>query len=83
MLTKEQMQSTLSFSGTIKSFIKQDEVTLLMDQSRYHNQVKNSFFVYDKDSNKHFLGEIRFHNDSYDHFIDYDVILSLKEKGWI
>lgn len=83
MLNQEQIHETFNFSEAMGDFINKDGVLLLMDQATDHDSIRNSFFIYDGDHNKHFLGEIAFQGNNHNYFIDYDVIFSLKEKGWL
>lgn len=83
MLNQEQLNTTYTFANTLGVFINRDGVQLFMDRWKDDAKTHNSFFIYDNDGIKNYLGEINFFDGSsdFDSFIDGEVIYDLKEKG--
>lgn len=83
MVNKEQIKTTYTFANTLGVFINQDGVQLFMDHWKDGHKTHNSFFIYDDNGIKNYLGEINFLDCSsdFDSFIDGEVIYDLKEKG--
>ncbi|HLS36615.1 MAG TPA: hypothetical protein VK061_10270 [Bacillota bacterium] len=81
----EQINLNTTFANTVAAFIKRDERMLYLDRWTDENRIHNSYFIYDDNGIKYYLGNINFKIKSSDckSFIDNEVIYFLKNKGII